>query len=72
MPMNVQASATLPDKINQIRLLTADIINKEIHDELRAMQGQYDKETSHSRLPEEQLKWNAFIRVELNKLEAFR
>jgi len=30
MPMNVQAIASLPDKINQIRLLTAEIINKEI------------------------------------------
>jgi acyl-CoA dehydrogenase len=30
MPMNVQASATLSDKINQIRLLTAEIVNKEI------------------------------------------
>lgn len=30
MPMNVQSIASLPDKINQIRLLTADIINKEI------------------------------------------
>jgi len=30
MPMNVQAIPTLPDKINQIRLLTADIVNKEI------------------------------------------
>ena len=30
MPMNVQAIASLPDKINQIRLLTAEIVNKEI------------------------------------------
>jgi len=30
MPMNVQAIPSLPDKINQIRLLTAEIINKEI------------------------------------------
>jgi acyl-CoA dehydrogenase len=30
MPMNVQASATLSDKINQIRLLTAEIVNKKI------------------------------------------
>ena len=30
MPMNVQAISSLPDKINQIRLLTAEIINKEI------------------------------------------
>ena len=30
MPMNVQAIPTLPDKINQIRLLTAEIVNKEI------------------------------------------
>ncbi|MFT5444567.1 MAG: acyl-CoA dehydrogenase [Myxococcota bacterium] len=30
MPMNVQAIASLPDKINQIRLLTAKIINDEI------------------------------------------
>jgi acyl-CoA dehydrogenase len=30
MSMNVQAIASLPDKINQIRLLTAEIINNEI------------------------------------------
>ncbi len=30
MTMNVQSIASLPDKINQIRLLTAEIINKEI------------------------------------------
>jgi acyl-CoA dehydrogenase len=30
MPMNVQAIPSLPDKINQIRLLTAEIVNKEI------------------------------------------
>jgi acyl-CoA dehydrogenase len=30
MTMNVQAIASLPDKINQIRLLTAEIINNEI------------------------------------------
>ncbi len=30
MPMNVQAIASLPDKINQIRLLTAKIVNNEI------------------------------------------
>ena len=30
MPMNVQAIASLPDKINQIRLLTAKIVNEEI------------------------------------------
>ena len=30
MAMNVQAIASLPDKINQIRLLTAEIVNKEI------------------------------------------
>jgi len=30
MAMNVQAIPTLPDRINQIRLLTAEIVNKEI------------------------------------------
>jgi len=30
MSMNVQAIASLPDKINQIRLLTAKIVNEEI------------------------------------------
>jgi len=30
MPMNVQSIPTLPERINQIRLLTAEIINKEI------------------------------------------
>ncbi len=30
MPMNVQAIATLPDRINQIRLSTAEIVNREI------------------------------------------
>ena len=30
MPMNVQGIASLPDKINQIRLLTAKIVNQEI------------------------------------------
>ncbi len=30
MPMNVEAIPSLPDKINQIRLLTAEIVNKEI------------------------------------------
>jgi acyl-CoA dehydrogenase len=30
MPMNVQSIASLPDRINQIRLLTAEIVNKEI------------------------------------------
>ncbi len=30
MPMNVQAIASLPDKVNQIRLLTAKIVNEEI------------------------------------------
>ena len=30
MPMNVQAIASLPDKINQIRLQTAKIVNEEI------------------------------------------
>jgi len=30
MPMNVQAIASLSDKINQIRILTAEIVNKEI------------------------------------------
>lgn len=30
MPMNVQSIASLPDRINQIRLLTAEIVNREI------------------------------------------
>jgi acyl-CoA dehydrogenase len=30
MPMNVQSIASLPDKVNQIRLLTAKIVNEEI------------------------------------------
>jgi len=30
MPMNVQAIASLPDRINEIRLLTAEIVNREI------------------------------------------
>ena len=30
MSMNVQAIASLPDKVNQIRLLTAKIVNEEI------------------------------------------
>jgi acyl-CoA dehydrogenase len=30
MPMNVQPIASLPDRINQIRMLTAEIVNKEI------------------------------------------
>jgi len=30
MPMNIQSIASLPDKINQIRLLTAKIVNDEI------------------------------------------
>ena len=30
MPMNVQPVANLPDRINQIRLLTAEIVNREI------------------------------------------
>jgi len=30
MPMNIQSIATLSDRVNQIRLLTADIVNKEI------------------------------------------
>ena len=30
MAMNVQAIPSLPDKINQIRLLTAKIVNEEI------------------------------------------
>ena len=30
MPMNVQSIATLDDRINQIRLLTAEIVNREI------------------------------------------
>jgi acyl-CoA dehydrogenase len=30
MPMNVQSIASLPDRINEIRLLTAEIVNKEI------------------------------------------
>ena len=30
MPMNVQSIPSLSDKINQIRLLTAEIVNKEI------------------------------------------
>ena len=30
MPMNVQPIASLPDRINQIRLLTAKIVNEEI------------------------------------------
>ena len=30
MAMNIQSIASLPDRINQIRLLTAEIVNKEI------------------------------------------
>jgi acyl-CoA dehydrogenase len=30
MPMNVQAVSSLPDRINEIRLLTAEIVNREI------------------------------------------
>ncbi len=30
MQMNVQPISSLPDKINQIRLLTAEIVNQEI------------------------------------------
>jgi acyl-CoA dehydrogenase len=30
MPMNIQSIANLPDRVNQIRILTADIVNKEI------------------------------------------
>ena len=30
MPMNVQPAANLPDRINEIRMLTAEIVNREI------------------------------------------
>ena len=47
-------------------------INNDIHDELRAMQRQYDSETSHSRIPEKQLEWQEYVKVELNKLDRFK
>lgn len=49
-----------------------DVIYNQINKELRAMQKQYDTETSHSRLVEKQEEWNRQIQEELKKMEAYR
>ena len=49
-----------------------EVINNEIHDELRAMQRQYDSETSHSRIPKKQIEWQLYVEEELRKLDRYK
>lgn len=47
-------------------------LNKKINKQLALMQQAYDGETSHSRNKEAQVKWNAYIAKELQKLEQYK
>lgn len=49
-----------------------EVINNDIHDELRAMQRQYDSETSHSRIHEKQIEWQLYVEEELRKLDRYK
>jgi len=64
MPMNVQSIASLPDRINQIRLLTAEIVNREIlPNENKLWQWQRDSYTEDERRKSRELREGIKLKV---------
>lgn len=49
-----------------------EAIHKKIIEDLSKMQDTYDAESSFSRIPEQQAKWQKFVTAELQKLEAYK
>ncbi|MCB0381793.1 MAG: hypothetical protein KDD05_00375 [Psychroserpens sp.] len=59
-------------KVSQTIKEQLSLLHREINDQLSVMQHQYDTQSQNSINKEAQLKWNAYVAVNLKKFEAYK